>query len=64
MAQKENKKIFEVGDVVTTKLLRLSVKGKIDVVGRIKSINDSGFGIKEYLITQGKVEDFITRIVE
>ncbi len=49
MAQKENKKIFEVGDVVTTKLLRLSVKGKIDVVGRIKSINDSGFGIKEYL---------------
>lgn len=56
------KKEFNVGDIVTA-YLRHSNGQKKKVIGEIKRISKY-YGLKTYIITDGIVEDFSTRIVE
>lgn len=54
---------FNIGDKVTTKLIKLSREDFVKVKGTITKI-ETGFGRKIYTITEGVVEDFKTRIIE
>lgn len=58
------KKIYKIGDIVTTTIVRASSKkNPIIIKGKIKSIRKDR-GLMTYTITEGVAKDFLTRIIK